>query len=221
MDLQTVEPDSLTEAPYNPRKGNVEAIKESLRVNGQYRPIVARKESREVLAGNHTLKAVKELGWEGVDVVFVDVDDNTAKKILVADNRTADLAVNDDEMLSALLQDLGDLEGTAYNEDDLAEIRRVTGELADDAMAALDAALGDEPPVDGPPAERPQFNFVVTFSVSVEQRTAIMAALRHLIDESDPEDDDAPKNSNEALAYLCETYNDEHGVEVKMPELKE
>ncbi len=47
----------------NPRRGDVAAIRESLRVNGQYRPVVVRRETSEVLAGNHTLKAAGEEGW--------------------------------------------------------------------------------------------------------------------------------------------------------------
>lgn len=50
----------------NPRKGDVSAIAESLRVHGQYRPIVVRTETREVLAGNHTLAAARDLGWHEI-----------------------------------------------------------------------------------------------------------------------------------------------------------
>jgi ParB/Sulfiredoxin domain len=54
--------DDLVPFPGNPRRGNVAAIKQSLEENGQYRPIVVRRQTREVLAGNHTLQAAKELG---------------------------------------------------------------------------------------------------------------------------------------------------------------
>jgi ParB-like chromosome segregation protein Spo0J len=60
--------------PYerNPRRGDVEAIKESLEVNGQYRPIVVNKRDNTVVAGNHTLAAAKKLDWETIAVTFVD-----------------------------------------------------------------------------------------------------------------------------------------------------
>ncbi len=58
----------------NPRRGDVAAIRESLRVNGQYRPVVVRRETSEVLAGNHTLKAAGEEGWQELWATFVDVD---------------------------------------------------------------------------------------------------------------------------------------------------
>jgi ParB-like nuclease domain len=41
--------------PGNPRRGDLEAIKDSLERNGQYRPIVVNRRTMEVLAGNHTL----------------------------------------------------------------------------------------------------------------------------------------------------------------------
>lgn len=57
--------DSLTPYQDNLRRGDLEAIKESLSVNGQYRPIVANRRTGEVLAGNHTLRAAEQLGWSG------------------------------------------------------------------------------------------------------------------------------------------------------------
>jgi ParB/Sulfiredoxin domain len=49
--------------PGNPRRGDVEAIKTSLRAHGQYRPIVVNRPTMQVLAGNHTLEAAPS--WAG------------------------------------------------------------------------------------------------------------------------------------------------------------
>lgn len=104
----------------NPRVGNVDAIAQSLRRNGQYRPITVNRGSltgrpAEVLAGNHTLKAARSLGWQTIAVTWVDVDDEAATRIVLADNRTADLGEYDTRELGTLLLDLdGDLEGTGY-----------------------------------------------------------------------------------------------------------
>ena len=62
----------------NPRKGNVKAIAESLKTNKQYRPIVVQKSTKQILAGNHTYRAAKELGWSQIAVVMVDVNDEEA-----------------------------------------------------------------------------------------------------------------------------------------------
>jgi ParB-like chromosome segregation protein Spo0J len=60
--------------PRNPRRSDLAAIKESLLKNGQYRPIVVNRPTTEVLAGNHTLQAAKELGWSEIAVTYVECD---------------------------------------------------------------------------------------------------------------------------------------------------
>lgn len=119
--------------PYykNPRRGDVNKIARSLDVNSQYRPIVVNLGTHtgrplEVLAGNHTLAAAKQLGWASIDATTVDVDDLAAARIVAADNRTADLGSYDDEQLIELLEMLAEgdegLEGTGYTDDDLAAL---------------------------------------------------------------------------------------------------
>jgi DNA modification methylase len=111
--------------PYgrNPRRGDVAAIRRSLEVNGQYRPLVVNRRSGEVLAGNHTLAAAVELGWSEIAVTYVDVADAQAARIVLADNRTNDLAGYDDSELAQLLASLEqDYAGTAWGEDDVARL---------------------------------------------------------------------------------------------------
>lgn len=82
--------------PYkrNPRQGDVGAIVTSLEHHGQYRPIVVNARTQEVLAGNHTLQAAKALGWTDIAATFVDVDEDTAARIVLVDNRSNDLAAS-------------------------------------------------------------------------------------------------------------------------------
>lgn len=113
----------------NPRQGNTLVIAQSLTVNGQYRPVVANVGTytgrpNEVLAGNHTLMAARDLGWERVAVTWVDVDDDQCARIVAADNRTADLAEYDERLLLELLADLPDLGGTGYEPGDLADLEK-------------------------------------------------------------------------------------------------
>ncbi|MEV4502615.1 ParB/RepB/Spo0J family partition protein [Streptomyces klenkii] len=116
-------------APYyrNPRTGDVAAISESLATNGQYRPVVVNRGSltgrpNEILAGNHTFKAARELGWEEIAVTWLDVDDDAAAKIVIVDNRSSDLAGYDSVLLADILSELPDLEGTGYDQDALDEL---------------------------------------------------------------------------------------------------
>lgn len=111
--------DSLRPHPDNARVGDVEAITASLRSHGQYRPIVVQTGTRHILAGNHTWRAAKALGWSNIAVTWLDCDAATARKVLIADNRAADLASYDQEALTALLTALPTLEGTGFDPDAL------------------------------------------------------------------------------------------------------
>lgn len=135
LSTTTIGVSELTPYYRNPRRGNITLIAESLQHLGQYRPIVVNKGSQtgrpnEVLAGNHTLAAARELGWETIDIVTVDIDDHTAARIVAVDNRTSDVALNDDEILAALLNDLPDLTATGYTDADLAALLATTTEPA-------------------------------------------------------------------------------------------
>lgn len=124
----------------NPRVGDTQAIKGSIVANGIFRPVVVNKgtytnKPNEILAGNHTVKAIRELAeehpddarWQHVDVWMVDVDSERAARIVLADNRTADLGSYDNEELLGLLHIVGnDLEGTGYDSDDLQILQDIT-----------------------------------------------------------------------------------------------
>ncbi|WP_231951372.1 DNA modification methylase [Nocardia terpenica] len=111
----------------NPRRGDVDAIAASLQATGQYRPIVVNEGTltgrvMEVLAGNHTLLAARQLGWERVEAGVIDVDEQTARRIVAADNRTADLGDYDYTALFELLDGLDDLAGTGYTPADFEKL---------------------------------------------------------------------------------------------------
>ncbi|MEU5683627.1 hypothetical protein DEJ48_36840 [Streptomyces venezuelae] len=119
--------DELVPYHRNPRTGDVDSISESLSTHGQYRAIVVNRGTltgrpNEILAGNHTYKAAKQLGWAEIAVTWLDVDDEAAAKIVVVDNRTSDLAGYDTLLLADILQDLPDLKGTGYDQDQLDQL---------------------------------------------------------------------------------------------------
>lgn len=126
-EIQSLAISSLVPYPTNPRRGDVDAIAASLQVHGQYRPIVVQSSSKQVLAGNHTLKAAKKLGWKKIKVVFVDVNDDQARKIVLADNRLTDLAQYNEPLLKSLLEALPDLEGTGFTQSEMETLDRLLG----------------------------------------------------------------------------------------------
>lgn len=134
----------------NPRKGDVATIAKSLQVSGQYKPIVVNAGTHtgrpaEVLAGNHTLIAARDLGWSTIQVVTVDVDDDQAARIVAADNRIADLGDYDQEMLAELLTDIPDLEGTGFTDADLDALQQQLSPSEDDPA--------DETPIPATPTD--------------------------------------------------------------------
>jgi ParB-like chromosome segregation protein Spo0J len=119
-EIERVRTSELRPYPGNARRGDVKAIATSLRKNGQFQPIIVQKSTGYILVGNHTHKAMQELRWAEASVAYVDVDDETAKRIVLAANRTADLATYDLDALAALVSSVDDLEGTGFTPDDLA-----------------------------------------------------------------------------------------------------
>lgn len=102
--------DQLNLLPGNPRRGNVEAVARSLDAFGQRKPVVARRSDRVVIAGNHTLQAARQLGWDEIAVVWVDDDEVTSKAFALADNRTAELGDYDQELLAELVGEVGSVD---------------------------------------------------------------------------------------------------------------
>ena len=105
----------LKNDPANARKHsprNLKAIRDSLDVFGQQKPIVV--DSRGVvIAGNGTLEAARELGWDEIAVAVTDLDPAHAQAFGIADNRTAELAEWHTDVLGQLLEgmdsDLADI----------------------------------------------------------------------------------------------------------------
>ena len=122
---------SLRPYPDNPRISNLDLIKESLSEHGQYRPITVNKDNT-ILAGNHTWEAMKELGHEYIYINRVDVDDETARRIVLVDNRLNDLSNYDKDKMTKLLNyfmEIGQLEGTGFSPDDVDDILSMFGEV--------------------------------------------------------------------------------------------
>jgi ParB-like chromosome segregation protein Spo0J len=120
--IENVDPTTLSLHPENPRQGDVGAIVTSIEKNGWFGTLVAQRKTRQVLAGNHRLQAAIALEMDSVPVYWVDVDESEAKRILLADNRTSDLATWDDTILVTLLEALAtndELLGSGYDGDDL------------------------------------------------------------------------------------------------------
>jgi len=126
IELRDVPVSELTPFPGNAKRGNVAMIKDSIQEHDQYRALVVRHTPDDrfvVLAGNHTLEAIKQLQRTTARCEIIACDDQTARKINLVDNRAADAGTYDDQALADILNALdGDFAGTGFDADDLTSI---------------------------------------------------------------------------------------------------
>ncbi len=127
---------------------NIEAIKQSLKTFGQQKPIVVSSTGHAV-AGNGTLAAAKLLGWKEIAAITFDSESKAHEAgYAIADNRTAELATWDEEILATTVGELpsdlrigwDDLEVNAFR--DALELGDVHGEDENEKELSLSTSLG-------------------------------------------------------------------------------
>ena len=135
---------SLVPAEHNARRGDVDAIALSYERFGQRKPIVAHKETKEIIEGNHQYQAALALGWSEIAVVFVDDDPETAIAYAVADNRIGQLGDWDvEELVSAFeLMDPSDLKVAGFDEIDVEDFRALYDETQMESVPATSTPTG-------------------------------------------------------------------------------
>lgn len=115
--------DTIQPHPSNVRHGDIGAICQSLETHGQYQSITVQLSTGNIIRGNHTWHAMKQLSWDKCAVQYIDVTDDQALRIMLVDNRTSDLATNNEQDLADLLTQLAltddQLTGTGFDGDDL------------------------------------------------------------------------------------------------------
>lgn len=161
---------TITTYPGNARRGDHHRIRDSLLTHGQYKPLLAQRTTGHLVVGNNTLQVMRTQGWTHAAVVYLDLDDTAARKLLLMDNRSSDTADYDTGELAELLATLPEFAGSGYGELDLD---RLLAELGDgaaldslpDVTEALpvspagprlpDVATADPPPNPTPPPAPP------------------------------------------------------------------
>jgi site-specific DNA-methyltransferase (adenine-specific) len=144
MNIETLRILELTPDPNNARQHddkNLKAIMGSLKEFGQRKPIVI-TEAGTIVAGNGTVEAAKRLGWTDIEVVRVPSDwtDAQVKAFAIADNRTAELANWNQEVLTSQLLEL-EAEGW-----ELAEFGFEAFELPDEDKPIVEDEIPESAP---------------------------------------------------------------------------
>ena len=137
MQIEFVPIDSIHADPANAMthpERNLATIKASLARFGQQKPIVVDK-AGIVRAGNGTLEAARQLGWDRIGIVRTALKGPEATAYAIADNRSAQLAEWDEtalaEQLRALQSEDFDLRAVGYDEGEIDRLlERMGSELA-------------------------------------------------------------------------------------------
>lgn len=126
QEYELVDVGRLKQHPRNPNQGDLGAVMESVDTNGFWGAVIAQRSTGYVLAGNYRLMAARELKIDKLPTIWVDVDDERALRVLVADNRVGRLGIDDKDILSDLLMQLAltntGLDGLGYDGDDLDDM---------------------------------------------------------------------------------------------------
>lgn len=198
--------------PYdgNPRRGSVESLVESLRANGQYRPIVVNRYDSQILAGNHTWEAAKQLGWDTIAVTYVDVSEEQARRIVLADNRLSDVAEYNDDSLGQILQSIFEDKGsqgfwgTGYSNDAAQEILHnlSVSHAADflDDLAAADKDVNNRGKSDSESLKVDSDWVTVSYVLLPEDRDVVFSAVRLARAKV------AASSNSEAIVEVCAQY---------------
>jgi site-specific DNA-methyltransferase (adenine-specific) len=134
-----VHPNTLVPWDDNPRFNDesVAGVMNSIEIYGFASPIIARKETRQIIAGHTRWKAANELGLETVPVRFMDVTASQARQLAVADNKLGEVATWDDDRLASVLQTINqemnefDFGSIGFSGDEIEVLLEDSSELSD------------------------------------------------------------------------------------------
>jgi len=140
----------------NPRKNDraVPEVAASIRRFGFSSPIIARPDG-EVIAGHTRLKAALELRMHAVPVRFLDLDDQEAHALALADNKIGEISRWDRDGLGSVLADLEAdgvrLDGLGWTDEEIGRLLQPPPVLP--ALEAPDTPQDDTPTADSVPFE--------------------------------------------------------------------
>lgn len=112
MKIEKLKTNILNPATYNPRKdlkpgdAEYEKLKRSINEFGYVEPVIWNKKTGNVVGGHQRLKILNEMGYEEVDCVVVEVDEEKEKALNIALNKIS--GDWDKDKLALIISDLND-----------------------------------------------------------------------------------------------------------------
>ena len=149
QEYEQVSVDRIKPHSRNVNQGDQGKIYQSIQDNGFYGACVVQRSTRLILAGSHRWEAAKQAGMPAVPVIWADVDDDAALRIMLSDNATARAGNDNPDALAELLAELAGtdrgLSGTGFDGDDLDTLLNDLAGMPSDTMPILDASPVDTP----------------------------------------------------------------------------
>jgi ParB-like chromosome segregation protein Spo0J len=150
----------LQQHPENANNGDLDALEESVATNGFYSPLIVQQSTGYILAGNHRYVIAVKKGMTHIPAIVIDVTDDEALRIMVADNRITRKGHDDEGQLLNILDILqrtdDGLAGTGYSTNDHEFLLA----LINDPLVDADFQEPEDPAAPLPQAI-PQLNFTI------------------------------------------------------------
>jgi hypothetical protein len=129
--------DDLCKWEKNPRinASAIQEVRKSIERFGFGAPIVAQKSSKRVIAGHTRLEAARLAGLETVPVRYLDLDDEDAESLSLADNKLGEIAQWDISRLTGFLDEGLDLGDLGWSNLELGELTAASSPVISDATA--------------------------------------------------------------------------------------
>ena len=208
MKIEEVDIDSLKPASYNPRNIDAEemaSLKRSLKQFGFVDPAIIRKKDNMIIGGHQRIEAAKNLGWDKVPVIVMDVSANDAKLLNVALNKIS--GDWDDVKLASLLKELKydssvDELLTGFSEEELDTL------LWDLGQDDLDEELREEDPdkLDTPEVYDERDVRVIVLSYPLQSYDGIVDKLNKLVKSLEVE------SYSEVVLRLLDGYENQEAM---------
>ncbi len=215
METIKLDPNTLTFSPWNVNTvspENMAKLKESVRRNGIFRPIVVREVDGlyEVIAGEHTTRVARELGMEIIDVYNLGpISDRKAKEISVIDNQH--YGVEDIHGLAGLLKeiDANPADFLPFSDYDMTKMFKAS-EIDLDSLDMMD--LEDAPDYDpaDSAARAPIDHQFMKFKVPIKDAEMVTRYIETVIKRQGLKDRDSLAAAGMALVHIIQGMkNDE------------
>lgn len=216
METIKVDPRELQFSPWNINvvsPENMVKLKESVRRNGIFRPVVVREVDGhyEVIAGEHTTRVSIELGMETIDVYNLGpISEAKAKEISIIDNQQ--YGVEDVFGLGNLLRELeaDPSDFLPFSDRELENIFKVSAinmdslELPDDGDDSLIPDFKPEETL----ASKPVDHQIMRFKVPIKDAEFVTRCIEAIIKRQGLKQTDSLAAAGDALVYLCNNRGD-------------